>query len=234
MKIYDDDIGEVQLVQHMGSDRTIVNAARVSFANDRSDLAPVFEEKDKKLIRYLIKNKHTSTLEHCSVTWKVVVPIFVARQFMRHRTWSYNEISRRYTSKDLQFYLPKTFRTQHNKDRQASNDVEIDPGVLIFSDEYIKASLLVKDGTSYALADYEALLEAGVCREQARMVLPQNLYTEFYATANLNNIFKFIVLRDSEHAQKEIQVVAQAMLQDLMRLFPIATEAFFSCQNKSR
>ena len=126
IKIYGDDIGSVAYVQHMGSDITIVNSARVSFGVQKSDL----DRRDKRLINYLIKHRHTSTLEHNLVTFKFVVPLFVRSQHHRHRTWSYNEISRRYTEKNMAFYLPSEFRTQHRSNRQASNPEElINPGI---------------------------------------------------------------------------------------------------------
>ena len=124
--LYGDGIGKVELVDAVGTDLTIVNSARVSFGVHREDL----DDKDKKLIRYLIKHKHTSTLEHCFVTFRVKVPLFIRSQHHRHRTWSYNEISRRYTAEKLEFYEPKAFRTQHKSNRQASNENElIDPVV---------------------------------------------------------------------------------------------------------
>ena len=107
--LYDDQIGRVDYVQHMGSDLTVVNSARVSFGVEKKDL----DLRDKRLINYLIKHRHTSTLEHCSITFRFVVPLFVRSQHHRHRTWSYNEISRRYTDKDIQFYTPSAFRLQH-------------------------------------------------------------------------------------------------------------------------
>ena len=122
--IFDDQIGRVDYVSHMGSDLTVVNSARVSFGNQKTEL----DKRDRKLIRYLIAHKHTSTLEHCVVTYKFTVPLYIRSQHHRHRTWSYNEISRRYTDKDLQFYCPREFRTQHKSNRQASNIEEmIDP-----------------------------------------------------------------------------------------------------------
>ena len=125
--LYDDGIGRVDYISHMGSDLTVVNSARVSFGVEKSEL----DNRDRKLIKYLIRHRHTSTLEHCAITFKFTVPLFVRSQHHRHRTWSYNEISRRYTDKDLQFYLPKAFRTQHKSNRQASNPDElIDPVVL--------------------------------------------------------------------------------------------------------
>jgi len=122
--LYGDGIGSVEYIQHVGDDRTVVNSARVSFGKEIEEI----DEKDKKLIKYLIKHRHTSTLEHCFVTFRFTVPLFVRSQHHRHRTWSYNEISRRYTDVDLAFYEPKQFRTQHKSNRQASNAEElIDP-----------------------------------------------------------------------------------------------------------
>ena len=123
IELYGDGIGHVEYVEHMGSDLSIVNSARVSFGKHKQEL----DGKDKKLIKYLIKHRHTSTLEHCLVTFRFKVPLFIRSQHHRHRTWSYNEISRRYTEENLQFYEPKTFRTQHKSNRQASNVDELDP-----------------------------------------------------------------------------------------------------------
>ena len=122
--LYNDEIGRVDYVGHMGDDLTVVNSARVSFGKQKEAL----DEKDRKLIRYLIKHRHTSTLEHNTVTFRFVVPLFVRSQHHRHRTWSYNEISRRYTDFDIKFYTPSKFRTQHKSNRQASNENDlIDP-----------------------------------------------------------------------------------------------------------
>jgi flavin-dependent thymidylate synthase len=124
--LYDDEIGRVDYIDHMGSDLTIVNSARVSFGVTKDEL----EERDKKLIKYLVDHRHTSTFEHNVVTFRFIVPMFVRSQHMRHRTWSYNEISRRYTDKDMQFYTPETFRTQHKTNRQASNLDKINPVIV--------------------------------------------------------------------------------------------------------
>ncbi len=204
--LYGDGIGRVQLVQSMGSDATIVRAARVSFGKDES--GDLLSDKDKKLIRYLIKHRHTSTLEHCNVTFKCVVPLFIRSQHHRHRTWSYNEISRRYTAESLEFYEPKTFRTQHSNNRQASNnDEQIDP--ILWEPIGATASEAIRGHHEDSVELYNKLMEKGVCREQARGVLPQNLYTEYYASANLNNILKFIDLRSHDGAQWEIQKYSQ-------------------------
>ena len=224
--LYDDGIGKVDLIQHMGSDLTVVNSARVSFGVEKTEL----NERDKKLINYLIKHRHTSTMEHCSVTFKFTVPLFVRSQHHRHRTWSYNEISRRYTSKDLEFYTPEHFRTQHESNRQASNEEElIDPIIIpdLHDTGYgVTASTLISRSTKENIRLFNMLLKSGVCREQARMVLPQNLYTEYYGTVNLNNLLKFIDLRTHMGAQWEIQKVAEACLEIATELFPITVQSY--------
>lgn len=226
INLYDDGIGKVELVDHVGNDLTIVNSARVSFGVHKTEL----EDKDRKLIRYLINHRHTSTLEHCFVTFRVKVPLFIRSQHHRHRTWSYNEISRRYTPENLEFYSPSTFRTQHSNNRQASNnDEQINPWIEE-PDQWIqgrRASDIVRDLHDDAVRTYNQLMEAGVCREQARGVLPQNMYTEYYASANLNNILKFIDLRSHDGAQWEIQKVAEAMLKILEQLYPETIKAYY-------
>ena len=228
ISLYDDGLGSVTYVDHLGSDLTIVNAARVSFGNEKSEL----DARDKRLINYLIKHRHTSTLEHNIITFKFVVPLFVRSQHHRHRTWSYNEISRRYTDKDLSFYEPKEFRTQHKSNRQASNENElINPLLEIYDPACsqpfrIHASKMIKEHHSVALKLFDDLMAAGVCREQARGLLPQNLYTEYYGTCNLNNLVKFIDLRMHEGAQWEIQQVAKACLEIATDLFPVAVSSY--------
>ena len=219
--LYGDDIGKVQLIQHYGDDKMVVNSARVSFGKHKEKL----DEKDKKLIKYLIENRHTSTLEHCGATFKFVVPLFIRSQHHRHRTWSYNEISRRYTDENLQFYEPGAFRTQHKSNRQASNEEElINPELPEYY--YLLASEKVRAHHAICVSVYEELLAAGVCREQARGVLAQNLYTEYYGTANLSNLLKFIDLRLDAHAQWEIQRVAQACLDIATELWPTTVSAY--------
>ena len=220
--LYNDQIGRVSYVDHMGSDLTIVNSARVSFGNTRDEL----NDRDKRLVKYLVKHKHTSTFEHNVVTFKFVVPLFIRSQHHRHRTWSYNEISRRYTDKDLQFYLPNKFRTQHKSNRQASNSEElIDPQVYPTL-SLMRASEILEARTRDCLDTFNNLIDVGVCREQARMILPQNLYTEYYGTCNLSNLLKFIDLRTHEGAQWEIQKVAEACLEIASDLWPVAVESY--------
>ncbi len=233
--LYDDGIGTVEYVDHMGSDLTVVNSARVSFGKHKKDL----DDKDRKLINYLVKHKHTSTFEHNMITYRFVVPLFIRSQHHRHRTWSYNEISRRYTDFDLKFYEPSNFRTQHKTNRQASNSDSIDPKVEIDvgmgnsrGHYYGTASKVLKSYHRDSLKVFDSLLDAGVCREQARGVLPQNLYTEYYGTVNLNNLLKFADLRMHEGAQWEIQKVAEACLDIAEEIFPESISAWRSCTKK--
>ena len=229
--LYDDNIGKVEYVEHMGSDLTIDNSARVSFGKHKDEL----DERDEKLIRYLIKHRHTSTLEHNVATFRFCVPLFVRSQHHRHRTWSYNEISRRYTDIDIRFYEPTAFRTQHEDNRQASNiDKAIDPLWNVYSSG---RSETVSERIQYhhkeSLHLYNRLINLGVCREQARGVLPQNLYTEYYGTVNLNNLLKFIDLRTHEGAQWEIQKVANACLEIATDLWPLAVNSYRKIRSKN-
>ena len=219
-RLYGDGIGFVELVDAVGDDLTVVNSARVSFGKHKAKLS----KKDEKLIKYLIKHRHTSTLEHCFVTFRIKVPLFVRSQHHRHRTWSYNEISRRYTDFDIEFYEAPFFRTQHKSNRQASNEhIRVDP---VLENWQMEATDCVRMHHEASLQFFNELIEAGVCREQARGVLPQNMYTEYYASANLNNILKFIDLRTHEGAQKEIQDVAFAMLDIITKLYPVTVGAY--------
>ena len=222
--LYNDNIGFVELVQSMGEDITVVNSARVSFGVHKEEL----DDKDKKLINYLIKHRHTSTLEHNMATFRIKVPLFVRSQHHRHRTWSYNEISRRYTNSNIEFYVPQYFRTQHKSNRQASNFKEkINPEVHDGSwGSSCDASSLYREHCEESVRLFHTFLESGVCREQARALLPQAMYTEYYATANCNNILKFIGLRTHEGAQWEIQELARGMLTIIEDLWPETIAAY--------
>lgn len=187
------------------------------------------DDKDKKLIKYLVDHHHTSPFEHCLMTMRFKVPLFIRSQHHRHRTWSYNEISRRYTDENLEFYEPNEFRSQSKSNRQASNVNEmINPLIKVHSFEggFQEASKVMKNHHQGCIELYEKLMEAGVSREQARGILPQNLYTEYYGTVNLSNLFKFIKLREHEGAQWEIVQVAKACKQIAAKLYPISLEAF--------
>ena len=230
IELYGDGIGKVQYIDHMGSDLTIVNSARVSFGVNKTEL----DKRDKRLVNYLVKHRHTSTFEHNVITFKFTVPLFIRSQHHRHRTWSYNEISRRYTDKDLRFYEPTEFRSQHKSNRQASNsDETCNPMLQIYSPACsnpvpVLASKVISNHHKSSIKLFDDLLDAGICREQARGVLPQNLYTEYYGTVNLNNLLKFVDLRIHEGAQWEIQRVAEACQEMAEQLWPVAVSSFKS------
>jgi thymidylate synthase (FAD) len=225
--LYDDGIGAVEYISHMGNDLSVVNAARVSFGTEKEEV----DDKDVKLINYLIKHNHTSPFEHCTITMRFTVPLFIRSQHHRHRTWAYNEISRRYTSVDMRFYEPSEFRSQHKSNRQASTEETVNPdlntnyrGLVPTAPFY--ASDAVQSHNQKSLSLYKSLIEAGVCREQARGVLPQNLYTQYYGTVSLHNLLKFVSLRVHEGAQWEIQQVAQACLTIAEKHYPESVKAY--------
>ena len=209
-----DGQGWVGLIDHLGSEATIVNAARVSFGKLKKEI----DERDVTLLHYLIDNKHTSPLEHLVFTFSIHCPLFIRGQWHRHRTWSYNEISRRYTEVDLEFYTPPKLRRQAETNRQASVD---SPD---FEDEALRKQIRTHNEQSLAL--YNSLLEAGVCREQARGVLPQNMMVTFWGTVNLNNLLHFLELRDSEHAQWEIREYAKAIKKLIRPVIPNVASYF--------
>jgi thymidylate synthase (FAD) len=215
----------------MGTDITVVNAARVSFGKNKKEL----DDNDLKLIKYLIKHKHTSTLEHNLATFRFKVPLFVRSQHHRHRTWSYNEISRRYTEENIEFYLPKTFRTQHKSNRQASNNDQINPIVypdLSDTNCGISTAEVLESHSKLCLQLYETMIDKGVAKEQARMVLPQNMYTTYYGTVNLNNLLKFVELRTHDGAQQEIQDVAKACLELAKSIWPVTINAYYEVRGE--
>ena len=223
IELYDDGIGAVEYVQHMGGDLTIVNAARVSFGKHKTEI----DKRDKKLIKYLAKHKHTSTFEHNVVTFRFTVPLYVRSQHHRHRTWSYNEISRRYTDINMQFYQPVILREQSEDNRQASEGAIGNPWVRWPEDKkFIPTDTALIKHHRQCLELYESLIEVGVCREQARGVLPQSMYTQYYGTVNLNNLLKFIALRIHEGAQWEIQQVARACLTIAEEIWPTAVGSY--------
>ena len=208
--------GWIGLIDHLGTESTIVNAARVSFGKIKTEM----DERDVKLLEYLIANKHTSPLEHMVFTFSIHCPLFVRGQWHRHRTWSYNEISRRYTEVDMEFYTPETLRRQAESDRQASvADPEFDGTAL-------QQMIAGHNKASFEL--YEKLLASGVCREQARGVLPQNMMVTFWGTVDLSNLIHFLELRDSEHAQYEIREYAIAIKKLIKPIVPHVAEYFAS------
>lgn len=212
---------KVEYINHMGDELTIVNAARVSFGNNSGGK---LADKDKKLIKYLADHKHMSPFEHCTLTVKITCPLYIRSQIHRHRTFAYNEISRRYTSKDMEFYTPDVLRKQAQSNRQASY------GALGDSEqEGVKVEITQHHEASMKL--YEDLLAMGVCREQARGVLPQNLLTEFYQTGNLRNYVHFLKLRLHEDAQFEVQTIAKQLGKILLDKFGFAAEVLLKSEN---
>ena len=207
------DKGFVRLVDFMGGDQRAVESARVSFGS-----ASKGEEKDKKLVEYLLAHAHHSPFEHSIFQFHVKLPIFVARQWMRHRMASYNEISGRYTEVLEEFYIPAEFRVQDKINRQGSKrSGALDTGRLL---DIYKSSL---DG-SYAA--YRGLIEAGVAREMARMVLPVAQYTQFHWTVNARSLMNFLSLRMDPHAQLEIQEYANVIAKIFRARMPWTWEAF--------
>ncbi len=200
--------GWVGLIDHLGEEISIINAARVSFGKLKNQM----EERDITLLDYLIENRHTSPMEHVVFTFSIHCPLFVRGQWHRHRTWSYNEISRRYTEIDMEFYTPDKLRQQAKSDRQAS------VASADFDDTALREMISGHNQSSFEL--YEKLLERGVCREQARGILPQNMMVTFWGTVNLGNLLHFLELRDSEHAQWEIREYAIAIKKLIKPIIP--------------
>lgn len=204
----------VNYVDHFGSDSRIVDAARVSYLD--SSKGP---EKDKKLLRYLFKNKHTSPFEQVNITFSIRMPIFVMRQFVRQRTFRLNEVSARYTELDLGFYIPEKWRKQDTKNKQSSVS-----GDLAYSDRYISTDL--KTHCEDCFAKYKQFLAMGMAREMARMVLPLNTLTEIIVNADMSNLIKYFMTRDENHAQWEHQEIARAMQEITFECFPWTMEMY--------
>ena len=217
------DHGFVRYVDHMGSDQRIVEAARISYKSPSKG-----HEQDKKLIEYLYKQKHTSPFEMCKLTLNIKMPIFVMRQYVRHRMQNLNEVSARYTELPDEFYIPKRWRKQDTKNKQGSvSEGSFNPLVGLPNRSFntlATDALIVHCERSYDL--YKAMLESGIAREMARMVLPVNIYTECYACWDLKNLLHFITLRDDSHAQAEIQQYGKAIKQILVDLFPVTMECY--------
>ena len=219
------DKGFVELVDRMGNDSSVVSAARVSLNNDGMSFD---EDKDFKLISYLLTNKHTSPFEHVIFKFHVKCPLFVRSQWMRHRTWSFNEVSRRYTSDDIDFYTPNELRRQSPSNRQASTDELITE---IFPEESVSKSIAIM--SEHAMQSYLWMLDMGVSREQARMILPQNMYTRFYATVDLHNLLHFLELRNSAHAQFEMRQYAVALENLISKYVPFTLKAWRSLHEEA-
>lgn len=207
------DKGFVRLVDFMGGDQGVVDSARVSYGGKARG-----EEADKKLIAYLLKHKHETPFEHSVFKFHVKTPIFVMRQWIRHRIASTNEISARYTEVKDEFYIPEKWRAQDVKNKQGSVAAPaLDHQELTAKfDAQIKACLKL----------YREMLGAGVAREMARMILPVNAYTEFYWTINARSLMNFISLRADVHAQWEIQQYAEAIADYFKQKMPWTYDAY--------
>ena len=216
-----DGISDLSIIQHMGSDEIVVRAARISYSKD---MGKPYSEGGEGLIKYLLRNRHTSPLEHCMVTFHVACPLFVRSQWHRHRTWAYNEVSRRYTTDEIQFYHPRRWVNQDIKNKQGSSG-------LVAPEYQVDSDLALRRIVDSSVKEYQDILGKGIAKEQARMILPQNLYTRFYATASLHNIMHFVTLRSDPHAQYEIRVFSDAISEEMKKLFPISWAAYLEARD---
>jgi thymidylate synthase (FAD) len=212
------DHGFVRLVDHMGSDLSIVRNARVSY--DAEWRAGEDEGSDARLINYLYNHGHNTPFEAVTLTFDVKAPIFVFRQWHRHRTQSYNELSARYRELPEEFYIPEASQitTQSTDNKQMRTD-EVHPQAGEFQQ-------MMMDSNCEAFRKYKYMIANGCPRELARSVLPVSTYSHMFATVNLNNLFKFLGERLHPHAQYEIRVYAEAMLKLIEPVAPVAVAAF--------
>jgi len=211
------DKGFVRLVDYLGGDSRIVQAARVSYGEGTKS----FRE-DKGLISYLLRNEHTSPFEQVVLTFHVKMPIFVARQWIRHRTARVNEISARYSVLKDEFYEPArediAFQSENNKQGRSNAPVPEDVKEEVLS--------LLEEDRKRSYASYKRMIDLGIARELARIDLPLSIYTEWYWQMDLHNLFRFLKLRLDPHAQKEIREYASVILSITETVCPLATEAF--------
>lgn len=202
------DKGFVRLVDVMGSDLSVVNSARISFAKESKE----FTNKDEKLLKYLWKHKHTSPFRHATLQFHIKAPLFVIRQWQKHQVGcAWNEVSGRYVEFDAEFYTPEKWRMQSQDNKQGSYGAIADQKE---AHDYYEQALMV------CVDEYNNLLNAGVCKEQARFVLPLSLYTECYWTASLQAVMHFLSLREDSHSQLEIQEYAKAVRHLSLEHFP--------------
>lgn len=222
------DHGFVRVIDYMGDDAAIVQAARVSYGKGTRKIS-----EDRGLINYLLRHRHTTPFEMCEIKFHVKLPIFVARQWIRHRTANVNEYSARYSVLDEEFYVPAAghLATQSQVNKQGRDDV-------LPAAEAAEVLAAIKGESARAYGTYTRLLNEngkgevmdadrqGIARELARMVLPANIYTQWYWKIDLHNLLHFLSLRADAHAQYEIRVYAEAMLDVVKRWVPITYEAF--------
>lgn len=203
----------VRLVDHMGDDTAIVQAARVSYGQGTKSVS-----EDRQLIRYLMRHWHTTPFEMVEFKFHVRVPIFVARQWLRHRMASVNELSARYSVVKDDFWIPAEYRTQSSQNKQGSDSKSS------FKDD--SAVMSQNHSCRTAFDVYDGLLDRGISREIARAHLPQSTFTEFYWKIDLHNLFHFLRLRMDDHAQPEIQECARSVFELIKPIVPAACEAF--------
>ena len=236
---------EVTYVDHMGSDLSVVNAARVSFGKksealgasgvEGGHMTPILNDPDKRLIKYLAKHRHMSPFGHAFASFHVKAPIFVARQLVKHKFLRWNEISRRYVDDEPEFYEPDEWRGRADDKKQGSTGVieviDISDYTPMDDDEYEYISNQANphefsdSANRSSLFIYRELLRGGVCPEQARMVLPQSTMTEWYWSGSLDAFADMCILRCKEDTQLETARAAQCISQAMQNLFPISWEA---------
>jgi thymidylate synthase (FAD) len=212
---------ETKLIDHMGTDLSVVNAARVSFGKSstfdgRVGGPNVLKAADAKLIQYLANHGHYSPFGHCFASFHVKAPVFVARQLVKHKFLRWNEISRRYVDDDPEFYVPDEWRGRADDKKQGSEGI-VKLGQL---DE-----MIVSDSPYEALCAYNALLKSGVAPEQARMVLPQSTMTEWYWSGSLDAFADMCNLRCKGDTQLETRLVANRICDEMHKLFPVSWKA---------
>ncbi|WP_264328359.1 FAD-dependent thymidylate synthase [Wolbachia endosymbiont (group A) of Andrena hattorfiana] len=210
------DHGFIRVVDYMGSDSAIVQAARVSYGKGTKQIS-----QDEALIKYLMRHHHTTPFEMCEIKFHVKLPIFVARQWIRHRTANVNEYSARYSILDNEFYIPKPeqIAKQSDNNKQGSGKA-FDPDT---SKEIIDS---LTNDSNLVYSHYEKFIEQGIAREIARTNLTLNYYTQFYWKIDLHNLLHFLKLRADKHAQYEIRVYAEVMLDIIKKWVPLAYNAF--------
>lgn len=215
------DHGFVRPVDFMGGDMSVVTSARVSYGSGSKG-----EEQDRKLITYMLRHEHMTPFEHAVFQFHVACPLFVMRQWIRHRIGSFNEISARYTEMKDEFYVPGKWRAPDLKNKQSSQAApELD---------HERCTKILRDSYDKAYATYRDLITAGAARELARMVLPTSLYTQFYWTVNARSLMHFIDLRADANAQWEIQRFAEALATIFRAKMPWTWEAFLLYSWKGR
>lgn len=224
------DKGFIEVIDKLGSDLTVVNSARVSFGKRKE----VFDDSDRKLVKYLAKNKHWSPFRHMMVQFHIKAPEFVMRQWYKHvvgietssssaaKDHAWNEISGRYVPVS-DFYSPEIWRRQSENNKQASEGSIADQNA---------ANEIYKSTMDFVLNSYQQLLDLGVAKEQARMILPLNQYTEVYWTASFQAIMNFIDLRDESTAQWEIREYAIVLKELMLNIYPETTKIWFEVNEK--